>query len=140
MIRPCRIDALVLALGICALVASGCSARVHAQAQTQAQWKLVLPSGESVIIVREQHQSFENVDHVQKRILAIDYMTDHPIDDLAELQMEARRVFAAYKTRIDVSDYNTVTLAAETKDDAGGIEGRPYYFERYADGTWVMQP
>jgi len=115
-------------------VLAGC----YAHAQTQ--WKLVLPSGESVMITREQHQSFENVDHVQKRILAIDYMTDHPMSDEAELQMEARRVFAAYKTRIDVSDYNTVTLAAEAEDAGGGIEGRPYYFEKLSNGTWVLQP
>jgi hypothetical protein len=68
-------------------------------------------------------------------------MTYHPMSDEASLQMEAQRVFAAYKTRIDVSDYNTVTLAAEAKTESGGsIEGRPYYFEKSADGRWVMQP
>lgn len=125
--------AFVAVLALASLLAS-CYARA------QAQWKLALPSGETVTITREQHQSFENVDHVQKRILAIDYMTDHPMSDEAELQMEARRVFAAYKTRIDVSDYNTVTLAAEAEDNGGGIEGRPYYFEKLSNGTWVLQP
>jgi hypothetical protein len=123
---------LILAL---VLPVAGCYAR------TQVQWNLALPSGETVTIVRESHQSFENVSHEQKRILAIHYMTDHTMDDGASLQMEARRVFAAYKTRIDVSDFNTVSLAAMKKDDTGhGIEGRPYYFEKLADGRWMLQP
>jgi hypothetical protein len=130
--RRCLISALAALM--LALICAGC----YAHAQTH--WVLALPSGESVTIVHEEHQSFENVDHVQKRILAIGYMTDHPITDEENIKMEARRVFAAYKTRIDVSDFNTVTLAAEANDDAGGIEGRPYYFERYADGTWYMLP
>jgi hypothetical protein len=114
---------------------SGCYARA------QAQWILTLPSGETVTIVHESHQSFENVSHEPKRILAIDYMTDHSMSDEASLQMEARRVFAAYKTRIDVSDFNTVSLAAMKKDATGhGIEAHPYYFEKAADGRWIMQP
>jgi hypothetical protein len=125
--------AIVPLLALAALL-TGCYAR------GQVQWVLKLPSGESVTITREEHQSFENVDHVQKRILAIDYTTDYPMDDEQSLQMEARRVFAAYKTRIDVSDYNTVTLAAMRKDDAGGVEGRPYYFEKQPDGQWALQP
>jgi hypothetical protein len=128
-------SAALAPLFACMPLLAGCTA--HAQ----AQWLLTLPSGETVTIVRESHQSFDNVDHVRKRILAIDYMADHPMDDEASLQTEARRVFAAYKTRIDVSDYNTVTLAAMAKSDTGGsIEGRPYYFAWLADGRWVLQP
>jgi hypothetical protein len=114
---------------------AGCYARA------QAQWILKLPSGETVTIVRESHQSFENVSHEPKRILAVDYMTDHSMADEADLQMEARRVFAAYKTRIDVSDFNTVSLAAMRTDATGhGIEAHPYYFIKAADGRWIMQP
>ena len=88
-----------------ALMSFAC-ARVHARAfvTPQVSWTLALPSGEVVTIVRESHDSFVNVDHQQKRILGIDYMTDHTMGDEASLKMEARRVFAAYKTRIDVSD------------------------------------
>jgi hypothetical protein len=119
----------------CGLALAGCSAHAH------AQWILALPSGETVTIVRESRQSFENVEYERKRILAIDYMTDHPIDDEASLRMEARRIFAAYKTRIDVSDFNTVSLAALAKSDSGGsIEGRPYYFLQGPDGQWTLQP
>jgi hypothetical protein len=114
---------------------AGCYARA------QAQWILTLPSGETVTIVRESHQSFENVNHESKRILAVDYMTDHSMADEADLRMEARRVFAAYKTRIDVSDINTVSLAAMRQDATGhGVEAHPYYFEKAADGRWIMQP
>lgn len=125
---------LTLALAACA--------RVHARAfvTPQVSWTLALPSGEVVTIVRESHDSFVNVDHQQKRILGIDYITDHQMDDEASLRMEARRVFAAYKTRIDVSDYNTVVLAAMKHDAGGSIEGRPYYFERAAANQWVLQP
>lgn len=134
ILAPTR-AALVWVALICAVLSYGCTARA------QAQWILDLPSGERVTIVREDHQSFENVSHEQKRILAIDYMTDHPMSDIDALQMEARRVFAAYKTRIDVSDYNTVSLAAEAKCDRGDcVEGRPYYFERQPDGQWLLQP
>jgi hypothetical protein len=119
----------------CGLTLAGCTAHAH------AQWILALPSGETVTIVRESHQSFENVEHERKRILAIDYMTDHPMGDEASLRMEARRIFAAYKARIDVSDFNTVSLAALAKSDNGGsIEGRPYYFLRGPDGQWTLQP
>jgi hypothetical protein len=93
-----------------------------------------------VTIVREERQAFENVSHEQKRILAVDYMTDHPMDDEPSLRMEAVRVFAAYKTSVDTSDYNAVTLAAMAKsDDGGSIEGHPHYFERLPDGRWVLE-
>jgi len=130
--------AALLAIAV-ALACAGC-ARVHARAfvTPQVSWTLNLPSGEVVTIVRESHDSFVNVDHQRKRILGIDYFTGHPMDDEASLQMEARRVFAAYKTRIDVSDYNTVTLAAMDPNSSGS--GRPYYFERSADNQWVLQP
>jgi hypothetical protein len=111
---------------------AGCS---HAQ----APWVLTLPSGERVTITREERHSFDNVSHVHKTILAVDYMTDHPINDETSVRMEARRVFAAYKTHVIGTDFNTVSLAAlATSAIAGSLEGRPYYFERQADGRWVM--
>ena len=128
----------ILAL-VLALSCAGCvRVRAHGYVAPQVSWTLALPSGEVVTIVRETHDSFVNVNHQQKRILGIMYTTDHPIDDEESLRMEARRVFAAYKTRIDVSDYNTVTLAAMDPNSSGS--GRPYYFERSADNQWVLQP
>ncbi|HME80634.1 MAG TPA: hypothetical protein VKF82_01010 [Candidatus Eremiobacteraceae bacterium] len=123
----------VAALALSAL-AAGC-------ARTPAPWVLTLPSGERVTILREQRQSFDNVSHVRKTILSVDYMADHPMNDEASLQMEARRVFASYKSHVVGTEYNTVSLAAMAKTDAGdSLGGRPYYFELQSDGRWIMQP
>ena len=131
-----RFTALALVL---ILTCTGCArVRAHGYVAPQVTWTLALPSGEVVTIVSETHDSFVNVNQEQKRILGIMYRTDHPLGDADSLRMEARRVFAAYKTRIDVSDYNTVELAA--MDPNGGGAGVPFYFERTADNQWVLQP
>ncbi len=122
------------AIAFIALIAPGAGCAHRAQ-----PWVLSLPSGERVTITREERHSFDNVSHVQKTILAVDYMTDRPINDEASQQMEARRVFASYKSHVVGTDYNTVSLAALAPSAiAGSLEGRPYYFERQPDGSWVM--
>jgi len=122
-----------------ALTCAGCvRVRAHGYVAPQVSWTLALPSGEVVTIVNETHDSFVNVNHEEKRVLNIMYRTDHPLGDQDSLRMEARRVFAAYKTRIDVSDYNTVELAAMDPD--GGGAGVPFYFEKNAQGQWDLRP